>query len=109
MASLAQWRAAGFRRIFFVDNVFNLPEGYARALCDRITAARLDIEWRGIIYPGRVSEALVRAMARAYSAFASAASGDGGSLALRPETLDLESWARLSNRLSRSDTDERIS
>jgi 16S rRNA (adenine1518-N6/adenine1519-N6)-dimethyltransferase len=28
---------------------------------------------------------------------------------LRPETLDLESWARLSNRLSRSDTDERIS
>lgn len=65
VASLAQWRAAGFRRIFFVDNVFNLPEGYARALCDRITAARLDIQWRGIIYPGRVSEALVRAMARA--------------------------------------------
>jgi radical SAM superfamily enzyme YgiQ (UPF0313 family) len=65
VASLAQWRAAGFRRIFFVDNVFNLPEGYARALCDRITAARLDIEWRGIIYPGRVSETLVRAMARA--------------------------------------------
>ena len=40
VASLTQWRAAGFRRIFFVDNVFNLPEGYARALCDRITAAR---------------------------------------------------------------------
>jgi len=62
---LTRWRAAGFRRIFFVDNVFNLPPGYARALCERMTAAGLDLDWRCILYPGQVDEKLVQAMARA--------------------------------------------
>jgi len=62
---LTRWRAAGFRRIFFVDNVFNLPPGYAQALCERIRAAGLDLDWRCILYPGQVSEELVQAMARA--------------------------------------------
>jgi len=65
VASLARWRAAGFRQIFFVDNVFNLPPGYARDLCQRMAAAGLDIHWRCILYPGQVKEDLVRAMARA--------------------------------------------
>ncbi|MGD9332424.1 MAG: cobalamin-dependent protein [Desulfobacterales bacterium] len=65
VASLARWRAAGFRQVFFVDNVFNLPPGYARELCDQIAAANLDIRWRCILYPGRVAKALVQAMARA--------------------------------------------
>ncbi len=65
VASLTRWRAAGFRRIFFVDNVFNLPAGYARELCERMTAADLDIRWRCILYPGRLRPDLVRAMARA--------------------------------------------
>ncbi len=43
VASLARWRAAGFRQVFFVDNVFNLPPGYARELCEHIIAADLDI------------------------------------------------------------------
>ena len=63
--ALTRWRAAGFRRIFFVDNVFNLPSDYAQALCERITAAGLDLNWRCILYPGQVTEELVRAMARA--------------------------------------------
>jgi radical SAM superfamily enzyme YgiQ (UPF0313 family) len=63
--ALARWRAAGFERVFFVDNIFNLPEHYARELCDRIAAAGLDIHWRAILYPGKISESLVRAMARA--------------------------------------------
>ena len=65
VASLARWRAAGFRQVFFVDNVFNLPPGYARDLCERITSAGLDIHWRCILYPGQVKEDLVQAMARA--------------------------------------------
>jgi radical SAM superfamily enzyme YgiQ (UPF0313 family) len=65
VASLARWRAAGFRQVFFVDNVFNLPPGYAQDLCERITAAGLDIDWRCILYPGQVSKNLVQAMARA--------------------------------------------
>jgi radical SAM superfamily enzyme YgiQ (UPF0313 family) len=63
--SLARWRAAGFSRVYFVDNVFNLPEHYALALCQQIDRARLDIRWRAILYPGHVSETLVRAMAQA--------------------------------------------
>ena len=47
-----------------MDNTFNLPEHYAQALCEQITAAGLDIRWRAILYPGQVSEKLVRAMAR---------------------------------------------
>lgn len=65
LASLVRWRAAGFRQVFFVDNVFNLPPGYARDLCERITAAGLDIHWRCILYPGQVNADLVQAMARA--------------------------------------------
>jgi radical SAM superfamily enzyme YgiQ (UPF0313 family) len=65
VASLIRWRAAGFRRIFFVDNVFNLPPTYARALCERLAAAGLDLNWRCILYPGRVSGELVKAMAGA--------------------------------------------
>jgi radical SAM superfamily enzyme YgiQ (UPF0313 family) len=65
VASLARWRAAGFRRVYFVDNVFNLPAGYALELCRRMAAARLDLSWRCILYPGRVGADLVQAMARA--------------------------------------------
>lgn len=62
---LARWRAAGFTKIFFVDNIFNLPESYALELCRRIEAAGLDIEWRCILYPGGVTETLVKNMALA--------------------------------------------
>ena len=64
IGALSRWRAAGFSRVYFVDNTFNLPEHYAQALCEQITAAGLDIRWRAILYPGQVSEKLVRAMAR---------------------------------------------
>jgi radical SAM superfamily enzyme YgiQ (UPF0313 family) len=63
--ALVRWRAAGFRRIFFVDNVFNLPPGYAQGLCERIIAQELDITWRCILYPGKVDEEVVKVMARA--------------------------------------------
>jgi len=63
--SLRHWRSAGYSRIFFVDNVFNLPPGYAETLCRGIIEARLDIQWRAILYPGRVSASLVRSMAQA--------------------------------------------
>ena len=56
---------AGFRRLFFVDNSFNIPEPYALSLCRLLEGAALDIEWRCILYPHRVSEELVAAMSRA--------------------------------------------
>lgn len=65
VAALRSWREAGFRRVFFVDNTFNLPPTYAKDLCRRIERAGLDLQWRAILYPGRVDAELVEAMARA--------------------------------------------
>lgn len=63
--NLARWRAAGFKKVFFVDNVFNLPVDFAVALCDQIFKRGLDIQWRAILNPGQVTETLVRSMAKA--------------------------------------------
>ena len=56
---------AGFKRFYFVDNTFNLPPSYARALCSRIVEADLDVSWRCILYPARIDEQLIRLMAEA--------------------------------------------
>lgn len=65
LTSLRRFEQAGIRRFFMVDNTFNLPEGYAEALCRSMAEAGLDISWRAIVYPKRISRALARAMARA--------------------------------------------
>lgn len=62
---LARWREAGLRRVFFVDNTFNLPPRYAETLCNLLEAARLGLSWRAIVSPCRCEEPLVQAMARA--------------------------------------------
>ncbi|MDR3628791.1 MAG: radical SAM protein [Desulfocapsaceae bacterium] len=62
---LARWQEAGFNRIFFVDNTFNLPPDYAQELCRQLTAANLALSWRAIVYPCRTEESLIRTMAEA--------------------------------------------
>jgi radical SAM superfamily enzyme YgiQ (UPF0313 family) len=62
---LSRWAGAGFNRVFFVDNTFNLPPSYAMGLCNRLAAASLDVTWRCILYPRKISEDLVKAMAGA--------------------------------------------
>jgi len=57
--------AAGFRRVYFVDNTFNLPAAYALELCRQIERLDLGLSWRCILYPHDVGDELVRAMARA--------------------------------------------
>jgi len=64
-AEMARIAQMGFRRFHFVDNTFNLPPSYALELCRWITAQRLAIVWRCILYPHEVPEDLVRAMAEA--------------------------------------------
>ena len=65
VTELATLSAAGYRRFYFVDNTFNLPRSYAAALCEAIRGAGLPIEWRCIIYPLRIDEALVGLMREA--------------------------------------------
>lgn len=62
---LTRWVEAGFNQVFFVDNTFNLPQSYAMDLCNRLVAASLDVTWRCILYPRKISEDLVKTMARA--------------------------------------------
>jgi len=63
--SLSQYVAAGFDRFFFVDNVFNFPLSYARELCERVIAKKINMKWRCILYPWKVDEDLVKKMALA--------------------------------------------
>jgi len=56
---------AGFRKLYFVDNTFNLPPAYALDLCRDLAARRLGLTWRCILYPQHVPEELVAAMAKA--------------------------------------------
>ena len=66
MAEYIQRQAeAGFRRIFFADNTFNLPPSFAKALCRELIQREVKIGWRAILHPGRVDEELASLMARA--------------------------------------------
>jgi radical SAM superfamily enzyme YgiQ (UPF0313 family) len=57
--------ALGFQRFYFVDNSFNIPEPHALELCDHLRALQPKVRWRCILYPHRVEDKLVRAMADA--------------------------------------------
>lgn len=65
---VVEWMARiaerGINQFYFVDNIFNLPASYARKLCDELMRAKPDIKWRAIIYPLRIEESLVAAMAK---------------------------------------------
>ncbi len=56
---------AGHRRFYFVDNSFNIPERHALELCQALAALDPRPEWRAIVYPERVGDRLVSAMAAA--------------------------------------------
>jgi len=55
----------GVRRLQLVDNVFNIPAGYALALCDEIASVRASLQWMCIVYPNGVDPRLVRRMSDA--------------------------------------------
>jgi len=56
---------AGYKRFYFVDNIFNMPLSYAKNLCHKIVDRKLGISWRCIFYPGIVDAELVNLLAMA--------------------------------------------
>ena len=62
---MAGYVEAGFRWFCFVDNTFNLPVAYAKALCRGLIGRGWPISWRCILYPGRVDDELAGLMAKA--------------------------------------------
>ncbi|MGD9975966.1 MAG: radical SAM protein [Desulfatirhabdiaceae bacterium] len=65
VSHLLEWKTNGAHQVFFVDNIFNLPPGYAETLCREMILARCNLKWRCILYPGNVTESLVIKMAEA--------------------------------------------
>ncbi|MCX5824812.1 MAG: radical SAM protein [Deltaproteobacteria bacterium] len=63
VAELARRVGDGFRKIFFVDNTFNIPSDYAKEICRKIINRGLDICWRCILYPGKIDDELIALMA----------------------------------------------
>jgi radical SAM superfamily enzyme YgiQ (UPF0313 family) len=62
---VARLAGRGFKRFYFVDNAFNMPEEQGVELCRHLTDLGAGVTWRCILYPHHVSEALARAMAEA--------------------------------------------
>jgi len=61
-AALGQWREAGFSRVYFVDNTFNMPSSYAEDLCRVLRDRDLGLSWRAIVYPKNLTPRLARLM-----------------------------------------------
>jgi radical SAM superfamily enzyme YgiQ (UPF0313 family) len=54
---------AGLEQFYFTDNIFNLPNDYARALCLSLKALNPKPRWRCILYPGKIDSNLAGLMA----------------------------------------------
>ncbi len=52
---IEHWLGEGVRDFFFVDSVFNFPEGQAIGILEEIRKRRLDIGWTAYINPRQVS------------------------------------------------------
>jgi radical SAM superfamily enzyme YgiQ (UPF0313 family) len=86
----------GVSNLYFVDNTFNLPRSYAMELLRSMTDAGLDVRWRCILYPWRIDEELVAAMARAGCV----------EVSLGSESADDEVLRRMNKRFRREDVAE---
>ncbi|WP_051564577.1 B12-binding domain-containing radical SAM protein [Desulfovermiculus halophilus] len=64
-ANLLDFQKSGVRRVFFVDNTFNLPRRYAKELCRSMIRTGLDLTWCAIVYPKYMDRELAELMARA--------------------------------------------
>jgi radical SAM superfamily enzyme YgiQ (UPF0313 family) len=80
---VARLSAAGYRRFYFVDNSFNIPQAWALELCDGLREIEPRPLWRCILYPHLVREDLVGAMAAAGCAEVSLGFESGSRAVLR--------------------------
>jgi B12 binding domain len=55
----------GLRKIFFIDNCFNIPLAHAKALCQALIAAGLKVHWNTVLAPYGCDAELVQLMKQA--------------------------------------------
>ncbi len=99
---IAQWRKAGVRQFYFVDNTFNLPASYAKEICRKLIDLDLNIRWWSILYPKGVDEELIAYLARAGCEQVSIGfeSGSEGILKSLNKRFTLEEVRQISEMLS---------
>jgi radical SAM superfamily enzyme YgiQ (UPF0313 family) len=82
-AWLAEWHERwGLTRFYFVDNLFQYPPEYARALCLAIKSLRLPLEWGCLINPAFPDPELFRLMREAGCSMAQVGNESGSELVL---------------------------
>jgi radical SAM superfamily enzyme YgiQ (UPF0313 family) len=62
--ALERYVEAGFNRIYFTDNTFNIPSWFAEELCGHIAERAPGLRWRAIIYPMGIDQRLADLMAK---------------------------------------------
>jgi hypothetical protein len=55
----------GLRKVFFIDNCFNIPLAHAKALCQALIEADLPIHWNTVLAPAGSDAELIRLMKQA--------------------------------------------
>lgn len=71
------WERYGLRKVFFVDNGFNLPLGHAKALCGALIEADLGVRWNTCLASFGCDAELVELMRAAGCALALLGGGGG--------------------------------
>lgn len=56
------YRERGRDYFFFVDDIFNMPEGHATGICEEIIRRRIDIRWACFCTPKGITAGLLKAM-----------------------------------------------
>ncbi len=99
---IARLAARGFEQFHFVDNSFNIPQAYALELCEHLRTLQPRVRWRCILYPHRVEEKLVRAMADAGCVEAALGFESGSARVLRAmnKHFDAREVRQVSQRLA---------
>jgi hypothetical protein len=69
----------GLRKIFFIDNCFNIPLAHAKALCQALIGADLKVHWNTVLAPYGCDAELVQLMKQAGCALAIMAGMPGDS------------------------------
>lgn len=59
-----------FRKVFFIDNAFNIPADTATALCEALIEEQLGIHWSTVLSPSNPDPVLIDLMKRAGCVFA---------------------------------------
>jgi hypothetical protein len=90
----------GIQKVFFIDSGFNTPLHHAKALCQALIEADLDIRWHSYLRPGECDAELIELMQRSGCALALLAGTEGYSAESADLGMHLERVGRLTTLCS---------